>query len=333
MSAAKTALVLDLEAQALVREFGLERVVFVTLTFRDGTCSASEASRRFDNLHRRVLSSLFLRAIVVPERHQSGAWHFHLLAVPALGGDYRTGFDWEAYLEAKREWSVNHRMTARYAALTRRYAVSAAQCLRGLWGELRRRCVRYEGWGRTEALPIRTTGEGVAHYLSEYLRKTLEGREKRDKGVRLVRYIGYRSAGRSHRTASVQFGWREGGWLWRERLGRLVFLSGCSCWEEFQRWVRSLPDLGHKWAWRLRDLIQSIPVDDEAMLTWAATAVAGVVPGVVPVSLPEDIERSGRERQAWDEGAADRAMEALQRRKDEARAREIVELLDASLAG
>ena len=87
-SQAKTAFALRLNAEKLIKENGIECCVFVTLTLGNydgaglfrGVKSADEASRRWNNLCRRVLTDLFETFIVVSERHKSGSIHFHVLA-------------------------------------------------------------------------------------------------------------------------------------------------------------------------------------------------------------------------------------------------------------
>ncbi|MEI9961353.1 MAG: hypothetical protein WDM76_09585 [Limisphaerales bacterium] len=60
-----------------------------------GIDDAAEASRRINNLNRRVLKLLFTRAIVVTERHKSGKIHFHILGILRGSPDIRTGFDFK----------------------------------------------------------------------------------------------------------------------------------------------------------------------------------------------------------------------------------------------
>ena len=62
---------------ALVEQFGIEKLGFLTLTFADRVVEISEASRRFDNLNRRVLKVRYKRTVAVPERQKSGRLQFH----------------------------------------------------------------------------------------------------------------------------------------------------------------------------------------------------------------------------------------------------------------
>ena len=150
---------------------------FLTLTVGDlvegkfqQVFDASEASRRINNLNRRLLGDLFERAIVVTERHTNGAIHFHVLGVLRGRLDIRTGFD--------------------FAAVRRRDYRSASSALRGIWAMLREKLPRY-GFGRAELTPIEKTGEAVACYISKYIEKNVCNRRADDKRKKLVRYVGW----------------------------------------------------------------------------------------------------------------------------------------------
>ena len=130
----------------------------------------AEGSRRFHSLYTGLLKDLFTQAIVVSERHQSGAIHFHVLGALAQRDDIRTGYD---FREVR----------------ARNYSSVAVPLLQ-LWATLRKKLPRY-GFGRAELTPIRKTSGAVASYVSKYIEKTIRNRRPDDKGKKLVRYLGF----------------------------------------------------------------------------------------------------------------------------------------------
>jgi len=200
----KTAFALRCNAEAMTREHGVNSIGFLTLTVGDYFCTghgkqipenqnfcplcakeklwrrmkfrgvndAAEASRRVNNLMK-FLKIVFVKGIVVTERHQTGAIHFHLLAALQSGADIRTGLD--------------------FGEVRRRNYRSASPALRGLWRELRAVLPRY-GFGRHELLPIRKNGEAVAAYISKYIEKNVCNRTAADKHKKLVRYFGWQKS-------------------------------------------------------------------------------------------------------------------------------------------
>lgn len=189
------------EIQALAKEFGLEKLGFLTLTFPPGKAQHDlrEAQRRFNSLNTHVLKGRYRRAIGVWERSPRGLIHFHLLVV--LNVDIRTGFDFEA--------ASNEALPVR-----ERYK-SACKSLKMEWRFWHRIASRY-GFGRHELLPIRSTVEGIRRYIGKYVGKHINQREKRDIGAKVVRFIGYaRGARRYH----AQFAWRTpNAIIWRRKV-------------------------------------------------------------------------------------------------------------------
>src|SRR5260370_6245430 len=127
------------------------------------------------------------------ERQKSGRIHYHLLV--NVGTDIRTGFD--------------------FGAVKKRDYRSASVALRNEW-EFWRATAKEYGFGRTELLPVISNAQAIGRYVGKYISKHLEVREERDKGVRLVSYIG-------SRVATVKFAWAGGtGRAWRDGLGSLI---------------------------------------------------------------------------------------------------------------
>ena len=90
----RTAYALTFEIERLGREYGIERLGFLTLTFADAVIEKREAMKRFRSLVNGVLNDRYERWIRVAERQKSGRWHFHLVVV--VPEDIRTGIDFAA---------------------------------------------------------------------------------------------------------------------------------------------------------------------------------------------------------------------------------------------
>ena len=140
---------------------------------------AAEASRRINNLNRRVLSALFEKAIVVTERHKDKGIHFHIIGLLRSREDIRTGFDFRAFKEIRKTGK-------KYSAAD----VGASPELAAIWKRLREVLPGY-GFGRAELTPIEKAGEAIASYVAKYIEKNVCNRIKEDKRKKLVRYIGY----------------------------------------------------------------------------------------------------------------------------------------------
>lgn len=164
----------------MIDEAGVDSIAFVTFTLGERGADGKwlkvwcqkEASRRLNNLARHVLRGVFEKFVLVTERDKEGGVHFHALAVVAGRPDVRTGVD--------------------HAAIARGDYRTGTPALRGLWAVLRSKAVTDLGFGRAEALPVRSCGEAVADYVAKYIEKNLAARPVEDRGSRLVRYHGFK---------------------------------------------------------------------------------------------------------------------------------------------
>lgn len=252
--------VLSLEIVEMARRFGLEKLGFLTLTFSDQVTAMDDAQRRFNSLNTGILRARYSRSIGVWERQKSGRLHVHL--VVAAAHDIRTGVDFEA--------------------IQRRDYRSAGPHLRAEWAFWRRTAPKYR-FGRTELLPVRTTGEGIARYVGGYIRKGIEGKLPEDSGRRVVRFIGYH---RGDRRASAQFAWNtDNGWLWRQKLGKFAASVG----------ARDTGDLarlfGARWAFNLQAAILSIPITGEHPSERSARADSEICGRMWAVEMAGDLAR------------------------------------------
>lgn len=170
-------------------EYGLNRLLFITLTFPDKVTSFSEAQSRWNSLNTGVFKVLFIKAICAFERTPGNGYvHLHAIAVPREEGDYRTGFDFDSF----RTNQTSLRQLGRPdEAAKRRFIRSAAPCLRGQWRAWQSVAKRY-GFGLVVVEPIKTTAVQAVRYFSAYLTKEGE-RLPEDKNRRLVRFVGYRT--------------------------------------------------------------------------------------------------------------------------------------------
>ena len=233
---------------------------FLTLTIgaRDetghfkGVANVSEASRRLNNLNRRLLELLFERAILVTERHHSGDIHFHVLGVLRSHADIRTGFNFEAFEELRKRGT-------KFSAAD----VGASPELAAIWKMLRDTLPGY-GFGRAQLTPIKKTSEAVAAYISKYIEKNVCNRLPQDAHKKLVRYIGWEKS----QLKPNEFAWgtpRAAAWRakTRECAGLLGLESPVQCAMAF----------GSRWAWRLSTIWTKIDDAVHPLIIWPSFAM------------------------------------------------------------
>ena len=235
---------------------------------------AAEASARVNNLNRRILKNIFVRAVIVTERHKNKAIHFHLIGILKSGVDIRTGFDFKAFDKAKvarNAGSINR-------AAEMRYKLSTNGELFRLWQMMRETLPLY-GFGRAELTPIKKTGEAVACYVSKYLEKNIFNRVKEDKRKKLVRYIGDwktvkqfedgtcatmigkrlapEDSAAPHKLKPNDFGWcSKRATAWRGKARETASLINCTSPEDCKA------ALGGRWAYYLSTTWQGRTPDD-----------------------------------------------------------------------
>lgn len=153
--------------EAFINHFGLNKVAFLTLTFRNGKqITSREAQRCFRSFRTGFLKKYLPDYIAVLAVGEGGSIHFHLLV--NCQQDIRTGFDFNAYPEGDR--------------------TSACPHLRHLWKLLESKAPKY-GFGYiNELLPIESNVKAMANYPRENYEETVHQRHRLHKGARLVSY-------------------------------------------------------------------------------------------------------------------------------------------------
>jgi hypothetical protein len=237
----------------MVREYGIEHVGLQTLTIRENVTDGKEFNKRFKSISTNVFPKIFLDWIRVYERQKRGAWHVHV--VVATKADIRAGSNPEALNKLLKDRNERRIPKSTYYAGLQRYA---SPNLRAIWKEFRRFCgirefkerrkskgKRYYKFDACHLLPIISTPQALAVYVSKYISKRFENRKPEDKGMRLVG-----CSKRVSRVCGEQFSWAVGaGSLWRTKLAILAEMLNFQSTDEFAN------KFGSKWAYHLRSAI------------------------------------------------------------------------------
>lgn len=281
--------------QDLIDRVGIERIGFMTLTFKDNIRDRKLAEKRFHSFETHILSPLGVEYIAVPQRQKRGAIHYHLAI--AFPFDIRSGFDLEACSEAnlvKRhgylgdgQWAPGY--LERFKELERVYLASSNPALRRVWRLIREANERIEErnrksnggkvippFGRCETLPVLSNAEAIAFYVGTYITSQAEHRLPEDKGMRSVRY----SLKIRNYLQSFQFA--EGGNLkWRKGCKILAALllihDDAKATREGNKFVFHYPKdhvrsrFGSRWPKKLAPWIFTCYENHEVCLKFAAT--------------------------------------------------------------
>jgi hypothetical protein len=267
------------EIKELAREFGLERLGFLTPTLGTGkNLDFRGFQKRFHSLRTNIIQGRFERSIWVVERGtEKGRLHPH--GVVVLKQDIRTGFDFDAHAEVIRIQARFYRegkgnayvKDLAWQEASRRRNASASDYLCREWAFWRKTAPSY-GFGRTEVLPVRSTAEGIARYVGGYISEHVRNRIAGDKGKRLVRFVGYSTTVEENgeevraslRRSSSKFGWNTpNGWLWRTKLKLWAAKNGFqelpgAAGPERRRWDKMF---GTRWAYSYQEEILAQPIE------------------------------------------------------------------------
>ena len=247
---------LRLRIEWMVHTYGVNHVGMQTLTIRENVSDGKEFERRFKSIATNAFPKIYVEWLRVFERQQRGAWHAHVVVVTKE--DIRTDTDVAALnqlFKDKRDRKISKAVY--YVGIKR----LASPNLKAIWKEFRRLCslgefkakrqkkgARYYKFDACHLLPIISTAQALAVYVSKYISKGFEYRRPDDKGMRLV------GATRNvSRVCNERFSWAGGGGkLHRLKLGILAGLLKINSLDEFTE------RFGSKWAYQLRDIIQPI---------------------------------------------------------------------------
>ena len=247
---------LRLKIEWMVKTYGINHVGLQTMTIRENVTDRKEFERRFKSIATNVFPKLFLDWLRVFERQQRGAWHAHVVVVTKE--DIRTGTDaagLNQLLKDKKDRKINKAVY--YSGIKR----LASPNLKAIWKEFRRLCAigefkerrkkkgaRFYKFDACHLLPIISTAQALAVYVSKYISKGFEHRRAEDKGMRLVG-----STRNVSRVCNEHFSWAGGGGkLWRSKLGILAGLLNIKSLDEFAE------RFGPKWAYHLQPAIAMI---------------------------------------------------------------------------
>lgn len=235
---------LHLNIQALVSQYGIERVGFGTITTGDSP-TWEEFSDRLNNLSRRLMKEHFAAWVFVIEYHKDGDLHAHYCA--AAHQDIRTGFNFHEYEKSRdQSKSLNYRRNSIHKA------VSKCPALKSIWDSFRSRSEGL-GIGRCEFIPVRSNADAIARYVGGYVKKALADRHPEHAGKRFIRY----SAG--WRVARANFAWFSvGSQLWRAKVGAFAESQGLLSMRAFSG------RFGPRWAFLLLKMFLSLQLPQYA---------------------------------------------------------------------
>jgi hypothetical protein len=130
-----------------VWKHGAEKVGFLTVTTPSECLEPSAFQEKWHSYLTNVIRKMFPTGMWARERQsRSGNWHAHALV--NVGWDIRTGFPFDQVAE--------------------RFYANVDSQFRKLWKDLRETAPVY-GFGRTELLPLKHSGEACARYVTGYL--------------------------------------------------------------------------------------------------------------------------------------------------------------------
>ena len=206
--------------QAWIKEYGIERFVFGTITTRDRP-TLKEFNKRINSLRTNVLNKVMhVIPFMIRENHLTGQWHCHYLGI--LDFDCLTGFDFKSYDNAEKELRKNGK-TSRWRQLKANYARSADPKLRSIWTQTRKASAGH-GFGYHNILPIRSNAEAISKYLTKYLTKSLQARDNAPKGSRIISY-----STKVTRAVKGHVGWvSEGAKESRRKQALFAKFAGCT---------------------------------------------------------------------------------------------------------
>ena len=180
-----------------VEVYGIERLVFHTVTCKDNCTDKKEFEARYKRYRNHWeecgLGKMLVRIV---EKQKRGAFHLH--SVMVVDYDAREGFDFDQYKFAKQLNRVMYEeykrvgeevpkfLEQKYKEADRKFTQSANPRLRETWNKVRAAALK-SGFGiMCETIPIKNE-KHCANYVSKYLGKTLEQKSE-EKYLRKLSY-------------------------------------------------------------------------------------------------------------------------------------------------
>jgi hypothetical protein len=263
----KTADKLKRAVQWLADHYGIQHIAVLTLT--STLKDARRFTRRLDSINSNLLRGRYHDWVRVIERQENGNLHAHY--VVALMWDVRTGFDWDQARLAYEFQKVRHFTLARAAWVRAANAAVNGHLLREEWKFWRDKGKKY-GLGRTEILPVKSTGEAIARYVGKYVSKHIGNRREEDKGVRLM------ATSKGVKVGTTAFAWHSlRSTLWRMRVRDFALFNGCFNLDQLK------VKFGPRWAYIHYEAIMGIPI---RLYPTAAHARADGIN--LPAEIPDD---------------------------------------------
>jgi len=262
----KTADKLKRAVHWLADHYGIEHIAVLTLT--STLKDARSFTKRLDSINSNLLRGRYHDWVRVIERQENGNLHAHY--VVALRWDVRTGFDWDQARLAYEFQRVRRYTLARAAWVKAANAAVNGHLLRVEWKFWRDKSGKY-GLGRTEILPVKSTGEAIARYVGKYVSKHIGNRREEDKGVRLM------ATSKGVKVGTTAFAWHSPrSTLWRMRVRDFALFNGCFDMAQLKA------KFGPRWAYVHFDTIMGIPI---RLYPTAAHARADGIN--LPVEIPD----------------------------------------------
>ena len=224
--------------------YGVEKLFFLTLTFKEENLDAKEAQRRFNNFNRqfnRINQVQWLYKGVEPQ--ERGTLHYHIIGYHThdLGAEK---LDWEAYkatgkYRKEKKWGL---MYKNQRALT----ASANDHLKEMWGKVRK-IAEGSKMGRSEFLPVRSANS-IGSYVGKYLGKCFASQNNNEWSKGLRRFSYSKKAPQVH---GRQFSWVKGTkeLTWRQKLAGWAHGMGVKDPDDLER------KYGKMWALEQRESI------------------------------------------------------------------------------
>jgi hypothetical protein len=191
----KAAELLSLELELLPSHAGIQRLLFITLTFENPVPDRKHREACCLKIRKYLLQKVFQSGVTVLDRSAIGRPHNHVVVVGPKNADYRAGFDfdaWHSSRAAEQRWNesghTDHAAEQQWRAMTAKYTASATQDLRTVWQSLSEAAQRF-GFRRINALPIRHPVK-YARYLAGCITNGLRQNHPDDRGARRYRFWG-----------------------------------------------------------------------------------------------------------------------------------------------